>query len=89
MAFDNPAMNAGKLLRVGDTIVTPKGEARVARIVVTPRPTTDPAGEDCGVQVDAVELAAVPAVVDYEAPEGAKAGGWMYGREVTARRVTE
>lgn len=84
MSFDNP-QNDGKVLRVGDTIVTAIGEKQVTRIVVTPLPSTDVAGEDCGVAVEAVELAHVPAVVDFDTDDGRS--GWMYGSQINARRV--
>ena len=80
MPYDNP-QNAGKVLKVGDILMTRWGESAVARIRVCPLPTTDPGGEASGFDVEEVELADVPVVLDLAD------GHWLSGREANARRV--
>lgn len=88
MPHDNP-QNEGYVLKVEDVIETPRGTKVVAAIILTPTPSTDAAGEIDGVRVAAVELAKVPCVVEYSDPDDlSRCEGWLYGSQVTARRVT-
>ena len=76
--YDNPT-EKGKRLKVGDTLATRWGELEIERLLVCPTPTSDPAGEETGVEVEVVELAHVTAVVELEGEH------WIYGIEATKR----
>ncbi len=61
----------GRIVKVGDEVLGNE----IRRIVVTPLPKTDPAGETSGVEVESIELGACPCVLDLSS------GGWIYGTE--------
>lgn len=82
MPHDNP-QNPGKVLRVGDEIETLRGRTTITALTVCPVPTKDPAGEETGIEVEEVEPAFVACVANLAN------GHWMYGREITARVVTD
>jgi hypothetical protein len=82
MASD-PAVG-GPVLHVGDTIlVETLGRAKVTRIDICLRPSTDPAAEQYFAKVDAIELGehGPPFVL------GLAGGAWAYGGQVIAESV--
>lgn len=80
--YDNP-QESGKVLRVGDEIVSEWGETTIAKLTVCPVPSKDPAGEETGIEVDEVEPAWVACTADLAN------GHWVYGRAITARKVPD
>lgn len=80
--YDNPTED-GKVLKVGEVLATEWGELEIRRIAVCPTPTSDPAGEETGIEVEAVELAHVTAVIDLVD------GHWLYGIKATRRKVPD